>query len=707
MKWTAIVLAATALPLSAQSLVPPEFFDLYPVLQFDLATYQAILRAQWDGSKSPVLLGAEVTPADGYSAIYTGAQNNTLDTYYAQSITPYLNGFQSMGMTTVKFLIQFPMLYQPFYQAKGDTTGSTYANVVAFFQKLVNDLHSRGMKVIIQTQVQPAGNGPSTGDPLNLTDYYNGMPTFADYVQGRAQNALAIAQNLKPDYLNFSSEPDTEGPKTANSVAATALHPSANNPDFVSNVQYLQTTILNTLLAANLPGLHSSLKLVIGMGSWEYNLNAVLQNELAFSGVDVIDIHVHPINTLSATQDFLANILTIANAANAAGKETGMDEDWEYKERNSEFGSDYGTSSVSVATIDSRDHWSFWAPIDQAFLEAMVDTGYYEHMAYFSASEPDQFFAYLNYFSTAGCRTNPAVTNPPSSVCTSTQWNAASAQAVTQALSTSPVTLSNTGSFYAGLIHGTQTSSGPPSIAGIVSASAFGGFPSVAPGSWVEIYGSNLAPDTRGWAGSDFVGNNAPISLDGVSVSIGGQAAFVDYISPTQVNAELPSNISTGGVLQLTLSNGPATSAPVSLDVKATEPGLLAPVSFKVGENQYVVAQHSDGSYVLPVGAIAGIKSSPAKPGETIIIYGVGFGPVTPNIPAGQLVTESNHLSASLEILFGQTQAQLSYFGLAPDLVGLYQFNVVVPTVGDNDLVPLTFNLGGVPGTQTLFTAVQ
>src|SRR5579862_9074581 len=110
MKWTAIVLAVMTLPLSAQLVVPPEFSDLYPVLQSDLATYQAILRAQWDGSKSPVLLGAEVTPADGYSAIYADAQNNTLNTYYAQSITPYLNGFQAMGMTTVKFLIQFPML---------------------------------------------------------------------------------------------------------------------------------------------------------------------------------------------------------------------------------------------------------------------------------------------------------------------------------------------------------------------------------------------------------------------------------------------------------------------------------------------------------------------------------------------------------------------------------------------------------------------
>jgi uncharacterized protein (TIGR03437 family) len=246
-----------------------------------------------------------------------------------------------------------------------------------------------------------------------------------------------------------------------------------------------------------------------------------------------------------------------------------------------------------------------------------------------------------------------------------------------------------------------------PSISGVVSASSFGGFSAVAPGSWVEIYGTNLAPSTQGWTGADFTGDKAPTMLNGVSVSIAGQAAFVDYISPTQVNAQLPSNIATGGPLQLTVTNANGTSTAVNVTVNPTEPGLLAPPSFKTGANQYVVAQHSDGSYVLPVGAISGVTSSPATPGETIVIYGVGFGSVTPNIPAGEIATVTNKLTASLQILFDKTPATLPYFGLAPNFVGLYQFNVTVPAVGDNDLVPFTFNLGGVAGTQTLFTTVH
>jgi uncharacterized protein (TIGR03437 family) len=246
-----------------------------------------------------------------------------------------------------------------------------------------------------------------------------------------------------------------------------------------------------------------------------------------------------------------------------------------------------------------------------------------------------------------------------------------------------------------------------PTISNVLSASSFGGFSSAAPGSWMEIYGSNLAPDTRGWAGTDFSGNNAPTSLDGVSVNIGGQAAFVDYISPTQVNAQLPSGIATSGALALTVSSGGVTGAPYNLTVNPTQPGLLASAQFKIGANQYVVAQLPDGNYVLPAGAIANVNSRPAKPGETIVIYGIGFGAVTPVIPAGEIVTQTNQLSSNLQISFGGTPAVVPYAGLAPGFVGLYQFNVTVPSVTASSPVPLTFSLDGVAGTQTLVTSVQ
>ncbi len=91
---------------------------------------------------------------------------------------------------------------------------------------------------------------------------------------------------------------------------------------------------------------------------------------------------------------------------------------------------------------------------------------------------------------------------------------------------------------------------------GAVSASAFGGFSSIAPGTWIEIYGSNLAPDTRGWAASDFTGANAPTSLDGTKVTIGGQPAFIDYVNGAVLEQRF-STFSIGAVTEQTRPGSP------------------------------------------------------------------------------------------------------------------------------------------------------
>lgn len=249
-----------------------------------------------------------------------------------------------------------------------------------------------------------------------------------------------------------------------------------------------------------------------------------------------------------------------------------------------------------------------------------------------------------------------------------------------------------------------------PSISGAASAGDFGAFSAVAPAGWMEIYGSNLAPanDSRLWTSDDFSGIKAPTALDFTSAYIGGQAAFVDYISPNQVNVQVPSTVSLGPQ-PLVLSTATGIAGPFTVTVNTVQPGLLAPAKFSVNGKQYVVAQFSDGTFVLPANSIPGVPSRPAHPGEIITIYGVGFGTVSPTIPAGQIVQSGNTLTGSLQFLFGQTPAALPllYAGLAPGAVGEYQFNITVPAVPASDLVPLTFTLNGAAGTQTLYTAVQ
>src|ERR1039457_2992256 len=161
----------------------------------------------------------------------------------------------------------------------------------------------------------------------------------------------------------------------------------------------------------------------------------------------------------------------------------------------------------------------------------------------------------------------------------------------------------------------------------------------------------------------------------------------------------------------MTVSPPAGASATYNITVNTLQPGLLAPSSFLAGGKQYVVAQFLDGTFVLPPNTIAGLATRQAKPGETIVIYGVGFGTVldsgNQNIPAGTVVTASNQLSNPFSMSFGGSSASVVYDGLAPSFVGLYQFNVVVPSVANNDLVPLSFKLNGASGSQTLFIAVH
>ena len=230
------------------------------------------------------------------------------------------------------------------------------------------------------------------------------------------------------------------------------------------------------------------------------------------------------------------------------------------------------------------------------------------------------------------------------------------------------------------------------SATGVQSASGFGALSAIAPASWIEIYGVNLAPDTRPWRVSDFNGS-APTSLDDVRVTVNGSAAFVSFISPGQVNAQVPSTLSPGPAT-VTVTSGNQTSAPYSVVVVPTEPGLLSTPASEVGDAIAIF---------LPDGSVP----KTVKPGDTIVLYGIGFGSTTPDVPAGQIATQPDQLQARFEVSFsagppgqGSQPAPVSYAGHVPGTVGLYQFNVQVPDQGSQPysvVVTCLFNGNALP----------
>jgi uncharacterized protein (TIGR03437 family) len=244
---------------------------------------------------------------------------------------------------------------------------------------------------------------------------------------------------------------------------------------------------------------------------------------------------------------------------------------------------------------------------------------------------------------------------------------------------------------------------------GVVTATAYGAYTAAAPATWIEIYGLNLCTNTtyRAWAGSDFNGIQAPTSLGGTTVTIAGVPAYIYFISPGQVDVQVPSGIAPG-TQPLVLTTAGGSSIIYNVTINALEGGLLSPTSFNLKNGQNIAAQFSGTStYVLPV-AVTGITTQRCKPGDYLTLYGVGFGTVSPSIPAGQIVQQQNSLQSSLQIFFGGVPATILYDGLAPGYVGLYQINVVVPNVNASDSVPVTYTLGGSPGLQkNLVIAVQ
>jgi uncharacterized protein (TIGR03437 family) len=177
-------------------------------------------------------------------------------------------------------------------------------------------------------------------------------------------------------------------------------------------------------------------------------------------------------------------------------------------------------------------------------------------------------------------------------------------------------------------------------------------------------------------------------------VTIGGKNAYVAYVSPGQVNVEVPDGVGIGQGVPLILKNAAGTSPPYLLTVSGVAPAILAPAAFSAKGTQYAVAILPDGSYAAPAGVIPGVSTRPAKAGEVVVLYGIGFGPVSPALASGTLATQSTQLATSFQALLGQLPVTAQYDGLAPGFTGLYQINLQIPQVAAGDY-PLTLQVGG------------
>jgi uncharacterized protein (TIGR03437 family) len=236
-----------------------------------------------------------------------------------------------------------------------------------------------------------------------------------------------------------------------------------------------------------------------------------------------------------------------------------------------------------------------------------------------------------------------------------------------------------------------------PTISGVSNSAS--GAASIASGSWVAIYGANLARTTRTWQDSDFNGRFLPTALDGVSVKINGKPAFVFFISPGQINVQAPEDAATGTVQVEVTNDGGVVTGTADLQV-------YSPAFFTFGA-KYPAAVHLDGVYVAPENYFgAGIPSRPARPGEVILVFGTGFGPTTPSVRPGQIFSNAPPLSdpSKLRMVIGGVTAAVQFSGIV--VPGEYQFNVVVPDLADGDQT-VTGLINGVPSQSGLVLPIR
>lgn len=206
----------------------------------------------------------------------------------------------------------------------------------------------------------------------------------------------------------------------------------------------------------------------------------------------------------------------------------------------------------------------------------------------------------------------------------------------------------------------------------------------VAPGSYVSIWGTNLAGQSQPAATSVPL----PTTLNGTQVFIGSQPVSLIYAGPNQINAIIPRGLQPNTSYPLVVANGLSRSGSVMLSVAAEQPAIFT--ADASGSGQGVVA--IVGANVLA----ATVNGRPARAGEYLTIYCNGLGPVAADNgaaapPDGTPTPIDNifHTAAQVTISFDGEDQAAQFAGLAPSMVDVYQVNVRVPTGHSGNAVPL------------------
>jgi uncharacterized protein (TIGR03437 family) len=232
-----------------------------------------------------------------------------------------------------------------------------------------------------------------------------------------------------------------------------------------------------------------------------------------------------------------------------------------------------------------------------------------------------------------------------------------------------------------------------PAIApnGVLNAASFVRGQAVAGGSLVSIFGSELA---AGLTQND----TTPLSttLSNVSVTFNNIPAGLYFVSPGQINAQIPWNVlpegTTTGDVTMTVKRGEAVSSQ-TVRVVPVAPGIF----YLSDLGGWAIAINADGTLAIPAGTVPGLTSHAAAAGEAIVIYSTGLGAVDRPIANGaNSLDELRRVREVPTVLVGGRSAQVLFAGLTPQFPGVNQVNFLVPAGLTPGAVTLQLQSGGI-----------
>ncbi len=380
--------ASVAAPASP---VPAEYADLYPALAAKLKAADGSIMSRWSGQKYDTIFAAELLPANG------NIGEPLLRPEAWQAILINLDGLQQLGVRGVRVAIKYPILVSAFPRS---------AEYLEFYKRVSQELKKRNLKWL--AQMTDVFREPEFST-LNIGGYYAGL-TLDRYKQEKRQMAETIIREIHPDYLTILNEPATDQHNTG-------------LPMTVQNFTGVAQYVLNGLD-------RSGVQVGAGAGTWD---DLAYMKSLALNTtVDYLDMHIYPIS-----RDYLVErALSIGDIARRANKKLVIGESWLNKARDQEL---RGQAIAAAPVIFGRDVFSFWTPLDVAFVETIMKLSQYQKIEFTSFFWSRYFFGHLEY-SDATRRL------PPSEL-----FRLAN-QAAARNMMTNPVQLTQTGLAYQRLI---------------------------------------------------------------------------------------------------------------------------------------------------------------------------------------------------------------------------------------------------------------